>query len=97
MTGIYKYPIPLEHAQQLLENFAAGEIIKTRYTLLYNGYVWEVDEFHGQLDGLIIAEIELENEQQPFSQPDWVTMEVTNDARYYNANLVRLHASPIEF
>jgi adenylate cyclase len=50
-------------------------------------HVWEVDEFHGDNDGLVVAEIELGREDEAFECPDWVTVEVTEDARYYNSNL----------
>jgi len=53
------------------------------------GVVWEVDEFFGENRGLIIAEVELESEDQPFAKPDWVGEEVTGDPRYFNSNLVK--------
>jgi adenylate cyclase len=91
-----EYPIPVEHGEQLLQNFATREIIKTRYTIFFTGFVWEVDEFHGIHDGLIIAEIELEKEEQQFTKPNWISEEVTYDARYFNANIINMQRSAIE-
>ena len=64
-------------------------IEKTRTRIVYDGMVWEVDEFFGDNLGLVVAEIELESEEQSFAKPDWIAEEVTNDARYFNANLLR--------
>ena len=55
----------------------------------HQGLIWEVDEFHGENAGLLLAELELESEEQEFSRPDWLGEEVTGDPRYINANLVR--------
>ena len=64
-------------------------IEKHRYKIEYKGLVWEVDEFHGMNEGLVTAEIELENEEQKFDIPDWVGEEITDDPKYYNVNLVK--------
>ena len=56
---------------------------------MHEGMVWEVDEFFGENQGLVVAEIELESENQVFAKPEWVGVEVTDDARYFNANLLR--------
>jgi CYTH domain-containing protein len=64
-------------------------LIETRrYIVEHDGMTWEVDEIFGDNEGLVVAEIELEEERQSFSKPDWVGDEVTSDPRYYNANLV---------
>ena len=63
-------------------------IEKTRYKIPFVGFIWEVDEFKGENEGLIFAEIELLYEGQQFEQPTWIGKEVTDDSRYYNANLV---------
>ena len=63
-------------------------IEKVRYVVEYHGKRWEVDEFHGDNEGLILAEIELSREDEPFDLPPWIGQEVSQDARYYNANLV---------
>ena len=66
------------------------EIIdKTRYVVKHGGFEWEVDEFHGDNEGLVVAEIELEDKDEVFELPDFVGEEVTGDARYYNACLFK--------
>ncbi|KAA5533694.1 CYTH domain-containing protein [Taibaiella lutea] len=79
--------IPATTATEMLQQFAITEIIKERYRLPYQQHIWEVDVFHGKNEGLIVAEIELENESVIFEKPDWVAEEVTDDSRYYNSNL----------
>ncbi|MCB0163097.1 MAG: CYTH domain-containing protein [Anaerolineae bacterium] len=84
----FEYEIPVEEAHQLLQ-FCEGPLIeKTRYKVEFEQHLWEVDEFSGENDGLIMAELELDSEDQPFTKPAWVGQEVTHDPRYYNANLV---------
>lgn len=88
--GEWEYEIPLAEADQLLNDLCEQPLIeKTRTRIVYEGMVWEVDEFFGDNLGLIVAEIELESEEQSFPKPDWIAEEVTDDARYYNANLLR--------
>ena len=87
----FEYDIPLEEAQALLDGLAPGEIIeKLRHTFEYEGSVWEVDEFLGANRGLIVAEIELESEDQPFVRPEWLGDEVSRISRYLNVELSRL-------
>jgi CYTH domain-containing protein len=83
----FEYPIPLAEAMELLDQFAATELSKIRYTLEFAQKIWEVDVFMGENMGLIVAEIELEHEEESFALPEWVEQEVTDDARFYNANL----------
>ncbi|PID71930.1 MAG: adenylate cyclase [Desulfobulbus propionicus] len=86
----YEYEIPVEEADAMLDQLCRKPIIeKTRYTIPYAGFIWEVDEFHGENQGLIVAEIELEFEEQPFEKPEWVGEEVTGDVRYFNACLAK--------
>ena len=88
--GEWEYAIPLAEADQLLNGLCERPLIeKTRTRIVYEGMVWEVDEFFGDNLGLVVAEIELESEEQAFSRPDWIAEEVTDDARYFNANLLR--------
>ncbi|HEX2530494.1 MAG TPA: CYTH domain-containing protein [Burkholderiaceae bacterium] len=88
--GEWEYPIPVEDAQRFLDDLCEKPIIeKTRYRIPYQGMVWEVDEFSGDNAGLVLAEIELGTEDQVFAKPDWVGQEVSDDPRYFNANLVR--------
>jgi adenylate cyclase len=88
--GEWEYPVPLDDARTLLDQLCEKPIIeKKRYRILHEGMLWEVDEFFGDNLGLVVAEIELEAEDQPFAKPDWLGAEVTQDARYFNANLLR--------
>ncbi|MBN2011923.1 CYTH domain-containing protein [candidate division KSB1 bacterium] len=86
----FEYEIPVEDANEILNTMCGAYIIeKIRYKIPYAGFVWEVDEFLGANSPLILAEIELEYEDQLFEIPDWIGDEVTGDPRYYNAYLVR--------
>lgn len=88
--GEWEYPIPIEDAQQFLDTLCEKPIIeKIRTRIPYQGMIWEVDQFSGENTGLVVAEIELTAEEQEFFKPDWVGLEVTHDARYINANLLR--------
>ena len=85
----YEYEIPAGEAGEMLDNLCERPLIeKTRYRIEHQGLVWEVDEFDGDNAGLIIAEVELDREDQVVVLPDWVGKEVTGDPRYYNASLV---------
>jgi CYTH domain-containing protein len=83
----YEYEIPKEEAIELLEKFCAATISKIRYCIHYKGKLWEVDEFLGENEGLIVAEIELESENETFELPEWAGKEVTSETKYYNPNL----------
>ena len=84
----YEYPLPLDEARELLA-LAEGPLIdKTRHFVVHDGMTWEVDEFHGDNAGLVVAELELESEDQRFSLPPWLGREVTALRRYYNVCLV---------
>ena len=88
--GEWEYQIPLADAEQFLERLCEQPVIeKYRRRIVFDGMTWEVDEFLGANAGLVLAEIELEAEDQAFSTPDWIAAEVTDDARYYNANLIK--------
>jgi CYTH domain-containing protein len=83
-----EYEIPAADADYMLANLCGGRRVeKTRYVLVHNGMRWEIDEFSGDSAGLILAEIELENEEQLFDRPDWLGSEVSDDPRYFNAAL----------
>lgn len=79
--------IPVEDAQNLLLLCETGVIDKTRYEVKIANHIYEVDEFHGENEGLEMAEIELQSETESFEKPDWLGEEVTNDKRYYNSYL----------
>ena len=86
----FEYDVPIKDAQEMLETLCDRPLIeKTRYRLPLGSITWEIDEFKGENAGLIVAEIELEDENQPFDKPDWLGKEVSGDPKYYNANLVR--------
>ena len=85
----FEYEIPVADAEEMLDTLCEKPLIeKNRYKVVDGALTWEVDEFFGENAGLIIAEIELQSENQSFDKPEWVTEEVTADPRYYNANLI---------
>jgi adenylate cyclase len=89
--GEWEYEIPLADANDLLDQLAEKPLIeKYRRRIAFAGNVWEVDEFLGENQGLMFAEIELAAQDQPFDKPDWIGEEVTHDRRYYNSSLVTL-------
>ena len=85
----FEREIPLQDAQDLMQICEPGIIDKTRYLIKNTDgrHVWEVDEFHGDNEGLVMAEIELAAEDEPFDKPEWLGKEVTGDPRYYNSML----------
>jgi adenylate cyclase len=86
----YEYEIPAEDARALLDELCEKPIIeKNRYKVEYQGFTWEIDEFFGENEGLVVAEIELESEEQLFEKPAWIGEEVTGDSRYFNSNLIK--------
>jgi len=92
-TGIsrleFEYPIPREDAAVLLEELCERPLIeKTRHREMVAGKTWEIDVFHGDNDGLVLAEIEITSPAERVALPPWVGDEVSNDPRYFNNNLV---------
>ena len=86
----YEYPIPKDEALELLDNLCeTPQIAKNRHRVQFGDHTWEIDEFFGDNLGLIVAEIELGSVDESFDIPDWLGMEVTDDKRYYNVNLVK--------
>jgi CYTH domain-containing protein len=86
----FEYPIPIKDAFTIIETLCAKPCIeKTRYKIRHKGVLWEIDVFEGENKGLIIAEVELESEDQKFDLPDWVGKEITHDPRYLNVNLAK--------
>lgn len=93
-TGIsrteFEYEIPLDDANAMLDTLCEKPLIeKKRYHVHQDGFIWEVDEFFGENQGLMLAEVELNEQNTPLEKPDWIGREVSGDPRYYNANLVR--------
>lgn len=85
----FEYEIPEADARKLLDELCERPLIeKSRYKITYAGMVWEVDEFAGDNAGLVIAEVELETEDQQIDLPDWIGEEVSGDPRYFNSNLI---------
>ncbi|MBC8479572.1 MAG: CYTH domain-containing protein [FCB group bacterium] len=86
----YEYEIPKKDAKELLTELCEKPTIeKNRFKVPFGGFIWEIDEFHGENAGLVVAEIELESENQPFEKPEWVGEEVSGDPRYFNSNLIK--------
>ncbi|WP_298220254.1 CYTH domain-containing protein [Halothiobacillus sp.] len=86
----FEYPIPNEDAEHMLAYLCSGAVIeKIRHHVHFAGLLWEIDEFLGANQGLVVAEVELNSVDQTFHRPDWVGEEVTEDPRYYNVSLVR--------
>lgn len=83
----FEYEIPQQEATELLDMFAVAGLTKIRYKIEFNGMLWEVDEFLADNLGLIVAEIELQDELQLFDIPGWISREVTGEEKYYNSNL----------
>ncbi|MFY9152138.1 MAG: CYTH domain-containing protein [Prolixibacteraceae bacterium] len=83
----FEYEIPVADADELFKMAISFPVEKTRYEVLYEGFLWEVDIFSGKNSGLVLAEIELEDINQEFPYPDWILTEVSNDMRYYNSYL----------
>lgn len=83
----FEYEIPLDDARQMLPLCQPPIIEKTRHIVIHEGNRWEVDEFHGQLQGIVLAELEVPNEDYTFPLPPFVGQEVTGDRRYYNSQL----------
>lgn len=85
----YEYEIPKAEADAMLDDLCEKPLItKKRYKIEFKGLVWEVDEFFGDNQGLIIAELELKSEDQVFIKPEWIGDEVTGDPKYFNSNLI---------
>lgn len=91
-TGIsrseYEYPIPVADAEAMLAEMAQGPVIdKVRHLIDVDGHTWELDVFAGENAGLVMAEVELDADNEDFTVPDWAGLDVSDDSRYYNVNL----------
>ena len=85
----FEYEIPKNEAEHIIQTFGLKVLTKDRYHVMHDSKLWEVDVFSEQLKGLIIAEIELNNEKEKVELPDWIDIEVTHDASFLNANLIK--------
>jgi adenylate cyclase len=84
----YQYEVPLKDAEEILEAFCdLPAVEKIRYRIEHGGHSWEIDEFQGDNEGLVIAEVNLQSEDEPFDLPGWAGTEVTKDEKYLNASL----------
>jgi len=84
----FEYEIPVSDAEEILQ-LCSNRVEKSRCFVEFDGMEWEIDVFSGENEGLVLAEIELESEDQPFVKPSWTGEEVTGDPRYYNAVLAK--------
>lgn len=86
----YEYPVPLVDAEELLDSLCDKPLIeKTRHLVVVGEHHWEIDEFHGDNQGLVVAEIELHHEDEDFTKPQWLGKDVSDDKRYYNVLLAQ--------
>lgn len=86
----FEYEIPTVDANALLDNLCERPLIeKNRYKVEHAGLTWEIDEFFGENNGLVVAEVELKEENQKIDLPSWVGAEVSGDPRYFNSNLIK--------
>lgn len=86
----YEYEIPVKDAEEILVRFCQKPLIeKKRYQIEFGGHKWEIDEFQAENKGLVLAEVEIENENEEVNLPGWIGKEVTGDVKYYNVNLVK--------
>lgn len=84
----FEYEIPLIEAQEMIDLFAEKVIEKFRYEITVGKHLWEIDQFLGKLEGLLIAEIELTSEEEQFEKPIWALDDVSTDINYFNAKLI---------
>ena len=86
----YEYEIQPADCNAMLDTLAEKPLIeKNRYKVPFGGFTWEIDEFYGDNQGLVVAEVELDSEGQNFEKPEWIGLEVTSDPRYFNSNLIK--------
>ena len=86
----FEYPIPVDEAEAMLGALCEHPLVeKTRWVVPFEGFTWEVDEFHGENAGLVVAEVELPTAETKPALPPWVREEVSSDPRYFNANLAK--------
>jgi len=85
----FEYEIPVADVKAMVAEMCDKVLVKQRYEIPFGPHTWEVDVFGGSLAPLIIAEIELNSEDETFELPDWVGAEVSGDPQYYNSNLIQ--------
>lgn len=87
----YEYPIPKADAKQMLDTLAKTQLAKTRYKIIVDGHIWDIDVFHDANEGLILAEIELESSHDNVELPHWLEKEVSDNPKYFNSSLAKRH------
>lgn len=85
----WEFPIPYSEAEEMMKLCLPGKIVKTRYIVPSGNHKFEVDVFHDKNEGLIIAELELSEENEYFDRPEWLGEEVTGNPKYFNSNLIK--------
>ena len=86
----FEYEIPFDEANEMLGNLCKKPLIdKTRYIIKHDIHIWEIDVFYGDNEGLVVAEVELKDENEKINLPSWIKEEVTSDNRYFNSNLMK--------
>ncbi len=85
----FEYEIPYPDALFMLERYTQPYLEKTRYEVKFEGKIWEIDEFHGKLSPLILAEVELNSEDEAIQLPGWVMEEVSTNPDYFNSNIIK--------
>ena len=86
----FEYEIPFDEANEMLDNLCKKPVIdKTRYIIKHDIHIWEIDVFYGDNEGLVVAEVELKDENEKINLPSWIKEEVTSDNRYFNSNLMK--------
>ena len=91
----FEYPVPVHDARQLLAYCEDVCLSKTRHHIVVGNHVWDVDVYHGALEGLVTAEVELDYEEEPFERPRWLGQEVTGQRQYTNKQLAKSQALPL--
>ena len=85
----FEYQIPIDDAVNVIDELCSGGVVdKTRYEIMHENHTWEIDVFHGQNEGLVVAEVEVQSESESVSLPKWIVKEVTGDAKYFNVSLL---------
>lgn len=85
----FEYEIPYSDAVFMLNQYTQPFLEKTRYEVEFGGKKWEIDEFHGKLSPLILAEVELNSENEIIELPEWITEEVSTNPDYFNSNIIK--------
>lgn len=93
----WEYEIPVSEAVEMADRCNSGKLSKTRYFVPLDGRIWEIDVFHGHLEGLVVAEVELKDADEIIVLPSFVRKEITDDSRYYNSCLIVSKTIPEEY